>query len=292
MPTVGELIDRAVARLAARGIGSPRLDAEILLAQVMGLSRASILASRGETVPLEAEAKFERLVARREQRVPVAYLLGVKEFWSLEFEINEDVLIPRPDTEWVVSESLRLLQPAPCDPPLLVADVGTGAGPIAVSLAHERQDILVHATDISGAALEVARRNARRHGVASRICFHAGDLLEPIFDLGLAGRIALVASNPPYVGDAERVDPEVIRWEPRVAVFGGEAGGEVIARLVPQAAKALAPGGWLVMEITCGREGFVRDLLAEGGVWTDVGMREDYSGLPRILTARRTEGGS
>lgn len=284
MPTAGALLAEAASRLAARGVGSPRLDAEVLLAGAMGISRASLIALRDDSVPHEAASRFADLVSRREERVPVAYLLGVKEFWSREFEVNEDVLIPRPDTEWIVGESLRALTDR--EGPLIV-DVGTGAGPIAVSLALERPDAEIHATDISAAALAVARRNAAKHGVADRIRFHTGDLLEPILALGLEGRVDLIASNPPYVALCEPVDLEVIRWEPRIAVYAGESGTEVIARLIPQAARALAPGGCLVMEITRGREPFIRELLSSGRMFTDVAVREDYAGLPRILTARK-----
>ncbi len=317
MPRIIGLLDRAAVRLAQRGCASARLDAEVLLSHALGIGRAALVARREESLPAAAIVAFEAMLARREARVPVAYLVGIKEFWSLEFEVNESVLIPRPETEIVVEEALRLLgqhgtaRPpevrcvggitqnvsrqsgslAPGAPPRLtppvVVDVGTGAGPIVVALARERPDAILHATDISRAALEIARRNAGRHGVAGRIRFHGGDLLSPVLGAGLAGRIDLVASNPPYVGYSESVDEDVRLWEPREAVYGGAGGAEVIERLVPQAARALAPDAWLVMEIAPAREASVRRLLAEGGVWRDVSVRSDLAGLPRVVTARR-----
>ena len=299
MASVGDLLDDGAARLAARRVGSCRLDAELLLAAAAGISRSSLLARRAEPVPGGVRERFEAYLARREEREPIAYILGVKEFWSLDFEVNHDVLVPRPDTEWVVHETLRVLgvrdekagEGPPPSPPIVV-DVGTGAGPIAVAIARERPDAVVHATDVSVKALEVARRNAARHGVGNRIRFHQGDLLDPILTAGLEGRIDVVASNPPYVAELETVDPEVLRWEPRRAVFAGATGSEVIERLLPQAARALAPEGWLVMEIASGGKSTLLDLLDRAGGWGSVQVREDYARLPRVVTARRWGGGA
>lgn len=296
MSTIGSLLQDAAARLASRGIASAHLDADLLLGGVLGLTRASLLARRDETVSGEAAAKYEGLLLRREARVPVAYLVGVKEFWSLDFEVNASVLIPRPETELIVEEGLRLLasRPPGAAPPL-AADVGTGAGPIAIALARERRDLTVHATDVSGEALAVAGRNAQRHGVASSVRFHQGDLLSPLLAADLAGRFDIVASNPPYVGYSEEVEEDVLRWEPRDAVFAGAEGGEVIERLIPQAARALLPGGHLVMEIGPAREAFVRRQLASGAgslFWSGVRVLADLAGRARAVCARRSEIGA
>jgi release factor glutamine methyltransferase len=295
MPTIGHHLEAAAPRLASRGIQSPRLDAELLLASVLGLTRAGLLARRSESLPEEAASRYEALLVRREARVPVAYLVGVKEFWSLDFEVDASVLIPRPETEVLVEEALRLLPgPAATSGLLLAADVGTGAGPIAVALAHERPDLTVHATEISDQALGTARRNATRHGVAERIRFHLGDLLEPLLDAGLDGAFDLVASNPPYVGFSEDVDVEVRDWEPARAVFAGRSGGEIIERLIPQAARALRTGGNLLIEIAPAQETPARGHLVRGAgalFWTEVRTLHDLAGLPRVIAARRTGAG-
>jgi release factor glutamine methyltransferase len=296
MRTIGRTLLDASARLAASGIASSRLDAELLLAHALQVRRAAVLAHSEEIVPGEKAAIFESLLRRRESRVPVAYLVGEKEFWSLDFEVNESVLIPRPETEILVEEALRILGlTAGGGRGAVVADVGTGAGPIAVALAHERPSLLVHATDLSDEALAVARRNAERHAVADRVLFHLGDLLTPLLGAGMAGRLDLVASNPPYVGYSESVDEEVRRWEPKQAVFGGEGGIEVIERLIPQAARALRPGGHLLMEIAPAREDLVRRHLVRGAgalFWTEVGALADLAGHPRVVRARRSEVGA
>jgi release factor glutamine methyltransferase len=300
MGTLGDLLDVAAARLDRSGIPSSRLDAEVLLAHALGASRASLLGRLREPAAPGAPAdRFEALLRRREDRVPVPYLTGSREFWSLEFEVGEGVLIPRPETEQVVETALRILREPtrgpggapgrPAGSPVVV-DAGTGAGPIAVAVAAELPEAVVHATDVSEAALAVARRNAARHGLASRIRFHQGDLLYPVLDLGLEGRVDLVACNPPYVADGEVVQEEVRRWEPPEAVFAGPTGGEVLERLVDQAARALVPGGGLVMEITLARESLVRDLLGARapGAWRDVEVLPDLAGLPRVAVARRS----
>jgi len=289
MPTIGRLIDDAASRLASAGIASARLDAEVLLARVLGCGRASLLARRDQDAGEEVERAFRPLVARRLEKVPVAYLTGTKEFWSLDFEVGPHVLVPRPETELLVEEGIRRLG-GPAGRPR-IADVGTGAGPIAVALAHEIGAAQVHAIDNSPGALDVARRNAARHGVAARIAFHLGDLLAPVLEAGMAGSFDLVVSNPPYVGFSEPVDDDVRLWEPRDAVYGGRVGDEVIERLIPQAARALRPGGSLLFEISPAREAFARRSLASGAgavFWTEPCTLADLAGLPRVVAARRT----
>jgi release factor glutamine methyltransferase len=256
----------------------------VLLAHVLGIDRARIGARLEERLDPARADRYDRLVAKRADRVPLAYLTGYREFWSLDLEVTPEVLIPRPETEHVVERSLELLRGAARP---VIADVGTGAGPIAVALARELPGAEVHAIDLSPGALEVCRRNAERHGVAERMRFHAGDALDPLLREGLAGRIDLVASNPPYVARGESVQEEVRRWEPALAVFAGEAGDEVIARLVPQAAEALRPGGGLVVEISLPRLERVREILDAGGCWAEVTVTPDLAGLPRVVSARR-----
>jgi release factor glutamine methyltransferase len=251
----------------------------------MGLERAALAARINESPAGDLQARYEALLSRREERVPVAYLIGTREFWSLDFHVDDRVLIPRPETEHVVEHSVRLLRDV--DKPR-IADIGTGAGPIAVALAHEIAGAEIDAVDLSTGALEVARGNAERHGVADRIHFHQGDALGPLLEQGLSGRFDLVASNPPYVSrnEADSVQEEVRRWEPEMAVFAGERGDEVIARLIPQAAAALRRGGHLVMEISLPRLAPVRALIEADGRFDDVADYPDLAGMPRVVIAR------
>jgi release factor glutamine methyltransferase len=286
LATVGDLLDAAQRRLAGRGSASPGLDAQVLLAHVLGIGRAALFARRGDPVDDADAAAFESLIARREALVPVAYLTGSKEFWSLDLEVDEHVLVPRPETEGLVEEALKLLRREGGRRPPHIADAGTGAGPIAIALAREIPEARLDATDLSAEAIEIAERNARRHGVADRIRFHVGDLLEPVLESRGAGVLDLVASNPPYIADGEEVDEGVRRWEPALALYAPGAGMEVIERLVSQSERALAPGGWLVLEIGPARESGVRDLLQASGLWRDLMVRADLGGLPRIVSAR------
>jgi len=276
---------RSAAPLTESGVPSALLDAELLLSHVLGLDRARLSARLDQVAEPALVARFDSLVERRADRVPLAYLMGSREFWSLDFEVTPDVLIPRPETEHVVERALQLLGAGPAP---VIADVGTGAGPIAVALARELPEATVHAVDISPGALEVCRRNAARHGVAGRIRFHEGDALGPLLSEGFAGKLDLVASNPPYVAIGESVQEEVRRWEPAVAVFAGGRGDEVIARLIPQAEVILRAGGHIVMEISLPRLERVKQLLEATGRWQEITVTPDLSGLPRVVSARRT----
>lgn len=286
MPSVGEILEDAARRFERAGIGSPRLDAELLLAEAMGIDRVRLLARSAEPAPGAALPAFEAFAKLREARKPVAYILGRKEFWSMDLRVNEAVLVPRPETELVVE---ACLEGSADSPPRVAVDVGTGAGPIALALARELPGTEIHATERSEAALAVARLNAGRLGLAGRIRFHLGDLLEPLSRSRRAGWADLVASNPPYVARGEPVDEEVRLWEPEEAVYGGGTGLEVIERLVPQAAQALAPAGRLVLEISPEREAPLLGLLEATRGWSDVVVKQDLAGRPRVVVARRAE---
>ncbi|MFQ5845178.1 MAG: peptide chain release factor N(5)-glutamine methyltransferase, partial [Planctomycetota bacterium] len=272
------LLAEGESRLRAHGIESARLDAEVLLAHALGVGRgrlAMLLAGGGARRVAEGPRElFRRMLARRCRHEPVAYLVGRREFWSLDLEVTPAVLIPRPETERVVRAALELLPPAGGEAPP-VADVGTGSGAIAVALAVERPELRVVGIDISREALAVARRNARRHRVARRVTLVQADLLEPFLhaasDRAARERFLMVVSNPPYLSRGERgsLMPDVARYEPQEALFADEDGMGVVARLVPQAARALEPGGWLVMETTVGRAAATLRLLG-GGPWRDV----------------------
>jgi len=241
--------------------------------------------------------RYEEALARRATGVPAQYITGHQEFWGMDLIVSPAVLIPRPETEHVVETVLKLMgkrtvlekqrtgMPAPHDPRegLKIVDVGTGSGAIALTLARELPLAEIYATDISAQALEVARANAARHDMSSRIQFHEADLLTGLPQ----GAFDFVVSNPPYVGSFEEdeVQLEVRKFEPRDAVFAGPTGLEVIERLIPQAWETLRRGGWLIFEISGTIVEEVRRLLTG---WDDVAITSDLQGIPRVARARKT----
>jgi release factor glutamine methyltransferase len=280
--TIGRLLDWTARFLADKGSESPRLDAEVLLADVLGCERIALYTRYDEEAGEESRQRYRDLIRRRIEGCPVAYLVGRKEFFSLRFEVNPAVLIPRPDTECVVIECLRLLKGI-AEPTVL--DVGTGSGAIAVAVARQNERARVTATDISPEALAVAQRNAARHGVAERIRFVQGDLLAPFAP---GENFDLIACNPPYIPSEEipRLPAGVREFEPRMALDGGRGGFVIFDRLIDQAGAHLKPGGWLVVEIGAPQEAVARQRLA---AITGYELRRtvlDGSGHPRVLLAR------
>jgi release factor glutamine methyltransferase len=263
-----------------------RRDAEMLLLHVLredtpDANLAWLIAHGDETVPATAAAVFRARFERRRSGAPIQYITGEAEFYGLRFQVNRDVLIPRPETELLVEKTVELA-PVVRRPRLL--DVGTGSGAIAIALAHEWPDAVVTAVDISAAALEVARRNAMRTGFADRIRFLQGDLLEPV-----AGeRFDIVVSNPPYVPekDRESLTVEVREYEPAQALFAGADGLDVLRRLIPAAFAVLAPGGIIAIEVGYGQKADVEKLLASTG-FTEIEFTKDLQGIPRVASARR-----
>jgi release factor glutamine methyltransferase len=278
--TAAALLADAAATLAAAGVEAPEWDAERLLRHVLGGDRATLLASPDRVVPGPDRERFRALVRRRASREPLQYILGTQAFWKHEFLVTPAVLIPRPETELLVETGLELLRGV--EEPVVV-DVGTGSGCIALSIAAERPDAVVHATDVSGEALEVARENARRVGLEGRVTFHQGQLLEPLTGL----EVDLVLSNPPYVDPAERdtLAPEVREHEPEGALFPPGDALSVYRRLVPAAARQLRPGGALAVEIGPVLAGDVARLFAEAG-FAGASVRPDLASLPRVVVGR------
>jgi release factor glutamine methyltransferase len=282
--TVAEALASARARLREAGIATPDLDGELLLRHVLGLDRAQLVASPGRRLSDAESAAFEGLVSGRASRRPLQHLTGRQWFWRHELLVTPDVLVPRPETEVLVEAALRRLAGRPSP---VVADVGTGSGCIALALAAERPDAEVHATDLSPAALAVARENARRLGLTGRVRFHEGDLLTPL----AAARVApldLVASNPPYVDRAEEASlmPEVRHHEPALALFPPGDRWSIYRRLVPAAAACLAPGGALLLEVGAGMAPEVAALAREAGFVVDA-LRPDLQGIERVVEATR-----
>jgi release factor glutamine methyltransferase len=247
---VADALDSAALRLAAAGVSDPRLDAEHLLRHLRGWDAAALVLGLREEWPDADQPAFDRLVDRRAARVPLQHLTGEQAFWRHVFRVTPDVLIPRPETEILVEAVLDAVRGIAA-PRLL--DVGTGSGCIALSLAAERPDAVVHAVDLSPAALAVARDNAERLDLAGRVRFHEGDLLAPV---AAEAPFDVIASNPPYVGADEiaALAPEVRDHEPRMALTPPGHRASVYERLARAAARALSPGGSLVVEVGHGMQ--------------------------------------
>ncbi len=281
--SVGRLLDWTARFLSQKGAEFPRLDAEVLLAHALGCRRIDLYVRYDEPASDAVRACFRQLVNRRVEGCPVAYLVGRKEFFSLELEVNPAVLIPRPESEFVVMECLRLAQDAP-QPRIL--DVGTGSGNLAVAVARRHPGARLTAVDLSPDALAVAGRNAGRHGVADRIRFLHGDLFHP---LPAGERLDFILSNPPYIprDDIRALAPGVRDFEPHVALDGGPDGYAVLDRLVAEGRDYLEPGGYLVVEIGSPQEERARRRILEHGGYELADTICDYSGHPRVLRARR-----
>jgi release factor glutamine methyltransferase len=271
---------------AAKGIESARLDAELLLAFALGVDRLRLYLDFEKPVLDEERARFRALVRRRgEERVPVAYLTGVREFWSLPLAVTPDVLIPRPDTETLVEAVLARLPRR--DAPLAVLDVGTGSGAIALAIASEWPEAQLTATDVSDAALAVARKNAEALGLAHRVRFASGDLFAAVAD----ERFDVIVSNPPYVpeADAAGLAPE-LRHEPALALFAAGDGSALLRRIAREAPARLAPGGLLALELAPAQAADVTQCLREAG-FEQLAEHRDLAGRVRALSALRGPGG-
>jgi release factor glutamine methyltransferase len=284
MASVDGRLAAARARLEAAGLSpaDAALDADVLARHALGWDRASLISRGRDAEPHGFDSTFEGLVSRRAHREPIAQILGHREFWGLDFEVTPDVLTPRPETEIIVEEALAFSRDRPVR---YVIDVGTGSGCLAVSIAHELLNVTVTAIDLSAAALAVAKRNAARHAVDHRITFRDADLFA-----GSGPPADLVVCNPPYVPEADAGDlpPEVLRYEPHLALFGGPTGLEFMRRLFAKAPDHLADQGRLVVEFGFGQsESVVR--LAETGGWRVIRVRKDLQGIPRTLVLSRPE---
>jgi release factor glutamine methyltransferase len=280
--TVGGLLNWTARFLAEKGSEFPRLDTEVLLAQALSCRRIDLYTRFEERAPEEARSRFRELVRRRIEGCPVAYLVGRKEFFSLELEVSPSVLIPRPESEFVVMECLRLAkeQAAP-----RILDLATGSGNIAVAVAHRHKGAQVTAVDISPEALAVAERNAARHGVAERVRFLAGDLFAP---LAQTVRFDYILSNPPYIAHEEldQLPVGVRHYEPALALDGGPGGYHILERLIAAVGTYLEPGGSLIVEIGAPQEEAVRQRIAAIPGYHLEPTVHDYSGHPRVVRAR------
>lgn len=282
--TVHERVASARQMLRAAGIGAMEAEssARRLAEHVLGWDTTRYLTDGHDPEPPGFEAQYGAAVARRVSREPSAYITGHQEFWGLPLEVSPAVLIPRHETELIVEAAIERFGAG--TRPLEVADACTGCGNLAVALAHELTRASIVATDISGRALEVARRNADRHGVAGRVAFVETNVLD-----GVDGPFDLIVANPPYVkrGDRPALQPEVRDHEPGVALFGGTAGTEILAAVVLQSAARLRPGGYLMVEFGFGQEIEAETLIASTPGLTLIGLRRDLQGLARMAIAQR-----
>ncbi|MEL0096654.1 MAG: peptide chain release factor N(5)-glutamine methyltransferase [Planctomycetaceae bacterium] len=279
---IGRLINWTSQYLTESGSDSARLDTEVLLSEVLGCERIMLYTRFEEDPGDNVRAKFRELVKQRAAGCPVAYLVGHKEFFSLKFKVTTDTLIPRPDTEDIVQNVLDLTKGNLVEPNA-IADIGTGSGILAVTLARELPQVQFVASDISDAALTVARDNAAFHAVADRIEFRCGDLCTPLENQAFD----VIVSNPPYVSEAEfeQCDRTVKEFEPRQALVAGPTGLEIYQRLVPEAKNRLHPNGWLVLETSPMLAESLKQLLAEQG-YRNVDIKPDHSGNPRVVTGQ------
>lgn len=286
--TIGRLLSWTKDYLEKQGSSSPRLDAEVLLAHCKKCQRIALYTAFDEIAADDLRNKFRDLVKKRADGMPVAYLVGKREFYSLNFAVTPAVLIPRPETEFLVVRALDLLKELATQGVTQpqVVDVGTGSGCIAISVAKHASTAQVTAIDQSAAALEVAKKNAEAHQVAERITFAEGDLLGAF---GNDARWNLILSNPPYISEPEfaELDKTVRDFEPRTALVGGPAGTEIIERLLPQVATQLLPGGTFLCEISPMILGAVEKLVAAHPTLEWQPPIKDIAQLPRVIEVRK-----
>ena len=294
-------LKQGLAQLRDARVPSFTLAAELLLLHVLGRDRTWIYAHPEEEVVAQDTTRYFELIGRRAAGVPTQHLTGKQQFWGLEFEVTPDVLIPRPETEHVIEvaldrlavRELRAGRPQKNDGSgLRIADIGTGSGCIAITLAKELTAATVYATDISKAALDVARRNAGRMGVVDRIQFLESNLLEAFVESQATSHESrlfdLIVCNPPYIGrrEADSLPIEVREHEPHAALYGGEEGYELYGALIPQAAQRLKPGGLLILELGYNSLPAVEPLLDRSD-WVHVAVTKDLAGIPRVISAER-----
>jgi release factor glutamine methyltransferase len=276
--TVLKILQWTADYFTGKGIASARLEAELLLAATLDLDRVGLYVNFERPLDSSELAAFREQVQRRAKGEPVQYILGETEFWSLPFTVSPQVLVPRADTEVLVEEALSKIEG-----PVHLLDVGTGSGAVAVAMAHEKPEIQATALDCSEGALQVARGNAERNGVAERVSFLAGDLAELP-----PGPFNMVVSNPPYIptADCEELMPEVRDHEPRLALDGGEDGLTAYRQLASQSGRILLPGGWLLVEVGINQAEDVAALFRAAGL-VEIKCRDYYAGIPRVVAGRK-----
>ncbi|MEW6126426.1 MAG: peptide chain release factor N(5)-glutamine methyltransferase [Acidobacteriota bacterium] len=300
---ISQAVSQATQILHDAGVGDERLTANLLLCHLLNIDRTQLLIKSNEALEESDYQAFLKLIERRATGEPLQYITGHQEFYGLDFKVTPDVLIPRPETEFLVEQIIKLAKAHPSDESSsrithhasllnqewLFADIGTGSGCIAVTLAYCLKNARVFAIDISEAALQIARENAAHHQVASRIEFLEGDLFAPLAGRNLENSLDLIASNPPYVPlkDLPTLQREVRDYEPHTALFADENGLRFYRRLLEESPRYLKPGGFLVCEIGCAQYEPINQLLKNFSNWQLVNVINDLQGIPRTLTIRK-----
>jgi len=279
---IKELLNRSDQFLAKKGIESSRLDAEVLMADLLDMERINLYVKYDYPLKSTEIDNYREMIKKRAKRMPVAYITEKKEFMSLEFRVEEGVLIPRPETENLVETVIEYCRQQELESPQII-DVGTGSGAIAVSLAHYLEQAKVVGVDLSARALKVARQNMEKHELSERMSILKSDLLAEFIKREIKG-IDIIVSNPPYITQAEMKDlPPEVKKEPKTALEAGEDGLEYYRRLIPEAEKVLKNGGKIFLEIGYQQAEAVTDLFGEN--WTEVEVKKDYSENDRIVSA-------
>lgn len=279
---IRDILIETARNFAGAGIASPQLDAEILLSFCMNCERLDFFKNPAAPVDEKTLALFQKLVERRLKWEPVAYITGRKEFWSFVLEVDNSVLIPRPDTEVLVEEALNICRQLDC-PEIKILDIGTGSGAIALALACEIPRARLLATDISAAALALAAKNAHNLNLDKQIEFRLGDLLERVDDF-----FDIIVSNPPYIAadEYDKLPAGVKNYEPAEALRAGTDGLDYYRKIIVQAPGYLKNNGWLLLEIGSTQDAPIVDIFNASGQYSDISIRKDYAGLPRVIQAQ------
>lgn len=282
--TILRTIQWTTGYFADRGLENPRTDAEILLADSLQCQRIDLYLRHDQPLHEDELSNFKVSVQRRAQREPVAYILGTKEFWSLDFRMTPDVLIPRPETEGLVETALQLL---PENAPVRVLELGTGSGIITIALAHERPNWRFWASDFSEKAIEIARSNARDHQLEERVLWRTANWFDGLHETEKG--MDLIISNPPYIAtpDLKKLEPDVRNYEPMHALDGGQEGLDSIGHIIRTATTYLRPDGWLLLEIGYDQGSAVLGLARQSGTFYQMAVDKDFAGLDRIARLRK-----
>jgi release factor glutamine methyltransferase len=288
LPTIAQAINEAANRLRESGVSEERRSAALLLGQALGVDRTYLITQANDDVDHRLYQTFLRLIERRAAGEPMQYITGHQEFYGLDFKVTPDVLIPRPETEFLIEQVIKYAQANDSTGQPLIVDAGTGSGCIAVTLALHMKNARLLATDISNAALQVALENAERLGAKDKIEFLQGDLLAPLVGRGLEGRIDVLVSNPPYVAlrDAPTLQPEVKDWEPHTALFADEEGLRFYRRLLSEGLQYVRRDGFFMCEIGYTQLDAIQQLI-NPKLWRLEEVTNDLQGIPRTLTIRR-----
>ena len=290
--TLVKLINWTKEFFEKKGIENARLEAEVLLAYLLKLKRIELYTNYNRVLTEDELAEYKKLIQKRSSRYPTQYITGKTEFFSTELAVREGVLIPRPETEVLVEEAIKILSApfagAPCERILL--DIGTGCGNIPIAILKHVPMLKVYATDISEKALELAGENARRYGFSRTIVFLKGDLFEPLANLNLEKSFDIIVSNPPYIApeECENLMPEVRDFEPREALLSEEGGIFFHKKIVENADKFLKPAGYLLMECGASQAEKLKNILQNSNIYNSIESIKDYSGVARVVKARRS----